>query len=69
MYYGLMLIVALVKYDQVIYTQTYKINLDFVLYSYVNGAYCEIQPGYVQTHTINLDYVLWAYAISYFCKM
>ena len=54
MYYALMLIVALVKCDQVIYTQTYKINFDYVLYSYVNGAYCKIQPGYAQTDTYNL---------------
>ena len=51
MYYALMLIVALVKCDQVIYTQTYKINLDYVLYSY--GAYFKIQPGYAQTDTHN----------------
>ena len=51
MYYVLMLIVALVKCDQVIYTQTYKINLDYVLYSYVSGAYFKIQPGYAHKDT------------------
>ena len=45
--------VALVKYDQVMYTQTYNINLDSVLYSYVNGAYYKIQPGYAHTDTYN----------------
>ena len=53
MYYALMLILALVKCDQVIYTQTYKINSDYVLYSYVSGAYCKIQPGYAHKDTYN----------------
>ena len=49
MYYVLMLIVVLVKCD----TKTYKINFNYVLYSYVNGAYCKIQPGYAHTDTYN----------------
>ena len=40
MYSVLMLKVALVKSDQVMHTQTHKINLDYVLCAYVNsGSY------------------------------
>ena len=53
MYYALMLIVALIKSDQVMYTQTHTINLYYVLCAYVHSGYCKIQPGYAHTDTYN----------------
>ena len=53
MYYALMLIVVLVKCDQVMYTQTHTIKLDYVLCAYVHSGYCKIQPGYAHTDIYN----------------
>ena len=70
MYYALMLIVALVKYDQDMYTQIHTINLDYVLYAYVNTRSYKMQSSYVYPHIqINLDYVLCAYVNSIYCKI
>ena len=51
MYYTLMLIMALVKSNQDMHTQTHTIYLDYVLCAYVNSGSCTIWPSYAHTDT------------------